>query len=194
MSRQREAGFSLIEMLVAVSILMILSGLLFLGTNSARKKETEKYVNALSNQIRLLQTTSMSMSGKWRLGLYLKDKKYYCVLESEKNTGPESGRVIWEVRSEKTMLGRTGAVDYNLVSVESGEGSGDGEAKQESAPHESDDEKGNLIHIWRFDSDTGSCIEGAGTMAVTGIDRTRYLTVYRENGRCEIDDSLEKGE
>lgn len=193
MRTNRNAGFSLIELLVAVTILFILSGLLFLGTNSARKKETEKYLNALSNQIRLLQTTSMSMSGKWRLGLYLKDKNYYCVLESEKKNGGSTDRADWEIRSERTRLGHTGVVDYRKVSAESGEsgeipGAADGESEPSPGPVQgvSGGEKGTLIHVWRFDSDTGSCIEGAGTLSVTGIDRPWYLTVYKENGRCEI--------
>ena len=67
---------------------------------------------------------------------------------------------------------------YELLSGGSGEGSGAEE-----------DSKGTLIHVWRFDRDTGSCIEGAGTLAVTGAGKTQYLTVYRENGRCETGDA-----
>lgn len=167
-------GFSLIELIIAMTILLVLSGMLFLGTNSARRKETEKYVNALSNQINLSKTTAMSKSGKWRLSLYLNDKDYYCVHETEKRKEDDEEDTCWEIQSEKVMLGRSGTIKYELLSGESGEGSG-----------LADETKGTLIHVWRFDRDTGSCLEGAGILAVTGAGKTQYLTVYRENGRCE---------
>ena len=166
-------GFSLIELIIAMTILLVLSGMLFLGTNSAKRKETEKYVNALSNQINLSKTSAMSKSGKWRLSLYLKDKDYYCVHEIEKRKADDEEDTYWESQSEKVMLGRSGVMKYELLSGGSGEGGTDDEAK------------GTLINVWRFDRDTGSCIEGAGTIAVTGAGKTQYLTVYRENGRCE---------
>lgn len=171
-------GFSLIELIIAMTILLVLSGMLFLGTNSAKRKETEKYVNALSNQINLSKTSAMSKSGKWRLSLYLKDKDYYCVHEIEKRKSDDEEDTYWEIQSEKVMLGRSGVMKYELLSGGSGEGRGVEE-----------DSKGTLIHVWRFDRDTGSCIEGAGTLAVTGAGKTQYLTVYRENGRCETGDA-----
>lgn len=170
-------GFSLIELIIAMTILLVLSGMLFLGTNSAKRKETEKYANALSNQINLSKTSAMSKSGKWRLSLYLKDKDYYCVHEIEKRKTDEDD-TYWEIQSEKVTLGRSGVMKYELLSGESGEGSGT-----------EDVAKGTLLHVWRFDRDTGSCIEGAGTLAISGAGKTRYLTVYRENGRCETGDA-----
>ncbi len=171
-------GFSLIELIIAMTILLVLSGMLFLGTNSAKRKETEKHVNSLSNQINLSKTSAMSKSGKWRLSLYLKDKDYYCVHEIEKRKADDEEDTYWEIQSEKVMLGRSGVMKYELLSGESGEGSGTEDAA-----------KGTLLHVWRFDRDTGSCIEGAGTLAVSGAGKTRYLTVYRENGRCETGDA-----
>lgn len=47
----------------------------------------------------------MSKAGKWRLGLYLKEKEYYCILESEEKASGESGGVYWESRSEKSDWG-----------------------------------------------------------------------------------------
>lgn len=174
-----EGGFSLIELIIAMTILIILSGVLFLGTGVAKRRETEKYANSLRNQITLSQTAAMAKTGKWRVGLYLKDKDYYSVHEVEKRTGENEEDVFWEIQSEKVMLGRSGAVNYELKSGESGSTTGT-----------ADGEKGILLHTWRFDRDTGSCIEGAGTLAVTGAGKTHYLTVYRENGRCEIDETL----
>ena len=168
-------GFSLIELIIAMTILLILSGMLILGTGSAKRKETEKYANTLANQLTLSRTTTMSKTGKWRLGLYLKDKDYYCVHEVEKRAAESEDDTYWETESEKIMLGRSGVMNYKLLS-----GKGGAEDSRD------DEDKGILIHAWRFDRDTGSCIEGAGTLAVTGTGKTEYLTVYPENGRCAV--------
>lgn len=165
-------GFSLIELIIATAILLILSGILVIGINSSRKKETDKYVNELANQIRLTQTTAMSKAGKWRLALYLRDGDYYCVRELGKEEGDNADSLSWEAESEAVKLGHAGALNYQEDSKGGGGASPDGAEE--------------LIHVWRFNRDTGSCIEGAGTLTVTGISRTKYITVYRENGRCEI--------
>jgi len=112
MKDNTNSGFSLIELIIAMTILLVLSGMIFLGSDSARRKETEKYAAALGNEILMARTASMSKAGKWRLGLYLKEKEYYCILESEEKASGESGGVYWESRSEKVRLGHAGAVDY----------------------------------------------------------------------------------
>ena len=89
MKDNTNSGFSLIELIIAMTILLVLSGMIFLGSDSARRKETEKYAAALGNEILMARTASMSKAGKWRLGLYLKEKEYYCILESEERH-PES--------------------------------------------------------------------------------------------------------
>ena len=115
MKDNTNSGFSLIELIIAMTILLVLSGMIFLGSDSARRKETEKYAAALGNEILMARTASMSKAGKWRLGLYLKEKEYYCILESEEKASGESGGVYWESRSEKVRLGHAGAVDYEWV-------------------------------------------------------------------------------
>ena len=99
MKDNTNSGFSLIELIIAMTILLVLSGMIFLGSDSARRKETEKYAAALGNEILMARTASMSKAGKWRLGLYLKEKEYYCILESEEKASGESGGVYWESRS-----------------------------------------------------------------------------------------------
>ncbi len=185
MKDNTNSGFSLIELIIAMTILLVLSGMIFLGSDSARRKETEKYAAALGNEILMARTASMSKAGKWRLGLYLKEKEYYCILESEEKASGESGGVYWESRSEKVRLGHAGAVDYEWVSG-SGDPDGEGNVSDGAETGEGSLEKGKLIHAWRFDRDTGSCMEGAGTLKVTGVGRTRTITVYKENGRVDI--------
>ena len=47
MKDNTNSGFSLIELIIAMTILLVLSGMIFLGSDSARRKETEKYAAAL---------------------------------------------------------------------------------------------------------------------------------------------------
>lgn len=178
-------GFSLIELIIVMTTMLVLSGMLFLGSNSARRKETEKYAAALGNEIQIARTTAMSRAGRWRLGLYLKEKEYYCILESEEKAAGETGGVYWKSRSDKVRLGHAGAVDYEWVS-ENGGSADEGNVSDDAGTGEGSLENGRLIHAWRFDRDTGSCMEGAGTLMVTGMGRSRTITVYRENGRVDI--------
>ena len=55
MKDNTNSGFSLIELIIAMTILLVLSGMIFLGSDSARRKETEKYAAALGNEILMAQ-------------------------------------------------------------------------------------------------------------------------------------------
>lgn len=110
--KTRNSGFSLIELIIAISILMILSGLVFLGINTAKRKSTDKSARELCNQIQLLHTVSMAQAGEWRLCLYEKDREYYCI--QERLTEVSNG-FAWEAASEKTKLGHKGTVFYEMT-------------------------------------------------------------------------------
>lgn len=166
-SVRNQSGFSLIELIITISILIVLSGMTFLGINFSRGKELNQHTRELCRQIELIQTISMSRSGIWRLGLYEKDGDYYCVQE-RKNSSDGGG---WDRMSEPVDLGYKGAIHF-----------------PESTPEEEESslEHGRLIWEWRFDRDTGACTKGAGLMEISGVGRTQHLTVYLENGTCEI--------
>lgn len=184
-SGQRTAGngFSLIELLIAMSILMIFSGLFFLGINASRRKDTEKYAVELSNQIRLLRTVSMSKAGEWRLALYESDGEYRCV--QERMMTAEDGSHSWTAASEMVKMGHKGAVIFKGAVYEEAAGEGTGEENAPGNSSENDSGNGTLIRSWRFDRDTGACIEGDGILEVSGPGKTMEIAVYRENGRCE---------
>lgn len=199
--KTRNSGFSLIELIIAISILMILSGLVFLGINMAKRKSTDKSARELCNQIQLLRTVSMAQAGEWRLCLYEKDREYYCIQERLTEVG---NGFAWEAASEKTKLGHKGTVFYELTQdmdhdAEKSGTQGDGGQESGSQGGESwvsSSQKGKaqgnggqdgsgLVHSWKFDRDTGACIKGAGILEVSGSGRTMEVAVYPENGRCE---------
>lgn len=167
------AGFSLIEMVLAVAILTFLSGMIFLGTGSFRRKETDRFSRELCNQIRLTRTVAMSKTGYWRLCLYLKDGDYYCV--QERGTKEAGGEIVWEAKSDTAGLGHEGAVTYTRT---------DNQDTDQTQETKAGEDSGELIAAWRFDRDTGSCIKGAGTLELVGQGKTKTITVYRENGYC----------
>ena len=105
MKDNTNSGFSLIELIIAMTILLVLSGMIFLGSDSARRKETEKYAAALGNEILMARTASMSKAGKWRLGLYLKEKNITVSWRARKRHPESQAGVYWESRSEKSQTG-----------------------------------------------------------------------------------------
>lgn len=189
----KNRGFSLIEMVVAVAIISILGGLFFIGSDAIRRKKTEQYAGELCGQIRLMQTVSMAKAGMWRLCLYEKDGEYYCIQEQkQKDTD------VWEPQSQPVEMGISGAMTYRAVnSIGNGEenglenerdAQGAGGVEMDTGAGTDNMDAGLLIRVWRFDRDTGACIEGAGTLEVSGTGKRKRITVYKESGYCEESD------
>jgi len=87
----RELGFSIIELLVAMAILMILSSIFIVNLNSAnRRLDLNLAVQYLVSNIRLMQTKSLapdplSASGVYGLFFTLDNKNEYILFEDKSN-------------------------------------------------------------------------------------------------------------
>ena len=175
MKKNKNSGFSLIELIIAISVLLVLSGLLFMNIGVSKEKEGAGYSRELCNQIRLMQTVSMSKAGRWRLVLYERDGSFYCVqekLEGEDGTGGGTGdgtSEAWNPKSEETAMGKSGSVTYT----------------NSARPSETSDSGTTLIGEWRFDKDTGACLLGAGTVEIETAGKKRIVTIYGTSGYCE---------
>jgi type II secretory pathway pseudopilin PulG len=169
-------GFSLLELLIALTILMIMTLVITIGIGMYRRRDAERYARALQNQIQMTQTVSMTKTGTWRLALYCKNKKYYCVQEVKKD-GNGSSEMVWEQSGKKTELGFDGAVHW--------------EKKNSQSPASGADP--DLIMVWQFASDTGACVDENGNVITTAADITAKngshyrITVYGVNGYCEVE-------
>jgi prepilin-type N-terminal cleavage/methylation domain-containing protein len=160
------AGFSLVELLIAITILVILISATTLGIGAAHRRDTERYAGALKNAIQLTQTTTMTKAGQWRLVLVLDNasSRYYCVQQHREDSNSE-----WQESGTRVDLGASGTVQWTS-----------GYAVPET------ETQAGLVHIWRFDPDTGACICGTERAQIQGPGRTWQVTVYRTNGYCEM--------
>lgn len=172
---KKNTGFSLIELIIVISIMTILCGLVFINPSVSKRRKVEQYASELGNQLKLAQTMAMAKAGQWRLCLYLdKDDNYYCVQEQKKSG--DSG-TTWEAVSEKVKLGHDGAVVYTAKTSEDSSGGTESTGGTDS---------GTLIREWRFNRDTGACELGAGILEVTGGGTKKNIIVYKVSGRCEV--------
>lgn len=165
--KHNNAGFSLIELIIVIAIMAVMSSALVLGPGVSRRKEVDRFAKELSNQIQQMQTLTMAKAGKWRLAFYENEDSYYCVQE-KKEINPETGTSTWTATSGQTKLGLAAAVSYRKNGVETPEAPTD-------TPH----------FIWRFNRDTGACIEGAGTYDIRGYNKVKQIKVYEGSGRCK---------
>jgi prepilin-type N-terminal cleavage/methylation domain-containing protein len=168
-------GFSLVELLIAMTILMVLTMMVFIGIGTSRRRDAERYAKELQNQIQLTQTTALSRAGQWRIALYRDTSgRYYCVTQHSDAADGTQQEESWVDYGKRTELGREGAIHW---APEAG-GAGDAAAQQ-----------GADTRIWscRFDSNTGERVAYDGTLLVSGAGTCYRITVYRENGYCEVE-------
>jgi prepilin-type N-terminal cleavage/methylation domain-containing protein len=170
-------GFSLIELLIAIAILIVLTTAATIGIGISRRRDTERYVKALQNQIQLNQTFSMTKAGEWRLTLYRDSSrhKYYCVQEVKNSSG--NG---WTEYGNQVELGPEAAISWN--------------------PDRSADSDGAVpmpVYTWQFYSDTGAWKDSSGAVgsgtasmdvlrANAKVGKSYDVIVYKENGYCEV--------
>ncbi|MEG1781405.1 MAG: type II secretion system protein, partial [Clostridium sp.] len=79
----KNAGFSLIELMVVIAVMGVLSTLLFVNPQIGRRKEVDRYTRELCTQITLMRTISMAKAGEWRLVMYEREREYYCIQEKK---------------------------------------------------------------------------------------------------------------
>ncbi|MEG1902480.1 MAG: type II secretion system protein [Clostridium sp.] len=171
----KNAGFSLIELMVVIAVVGVLSTLLFVNPQIGRRKEVDRYTRELCTQITLMRTISMAKAGEWRLVMYEREREYYCI--QEKKEPDAEGKLMWTEQTGAIPFGHVGAVRYVKMTDGTNEGAVDSEPVDGQ----------RTIFVWRFNRDTGACLEGAGKFAISGAGKTREIKVYAQSGRCEAE-------
>lgn len=171
---KQNKGFSLIELIIVMAVMAVLSGLLLLSPRVTKRKEIEKYTEQLCEQITMMQSLTMARVGQWRLSMYEAEGSYYCVQEkkyADSNPAGESTETWgWEPQSGEIDFGSGVLYEGAVEGSTDYEGAGNGQTP---------------VFVWRFDQDTGACIQGAGTYRISGFGRTKQIKVYAQSGRCE---------
>lgn len=89
--RSDTRGFSLVELIIAMGIIAVFSGIVFAGVGYANAGRTKKASNMLNSKLTYIQTETMSKKGITFLYLYKKsDGIFMCSLNTE-DTGNEKG-------------------------------------------------------------------------------------------------------
>lgn len=167
-------GFSLIELLIAMTILLIFTLTVGIGIGTAHRRDAERYAKELQNQIQMTQTDALSKTGQWRLALYQDSTgRYYCTAQHSDSAQLIPEDESWMDYGKRTELGRSPAIVWKLDS---------------GTPQSAIAQAGSTL-IWqcRFDPETGARISYDGALLVEGTGKTYKVTVYRENGYCEVE-------
>ena len=162
-----QQGFSLIELLVVLTIIMTMTGITVMGMGSYRGKMTEQQVRAVSDELLLAQNTQQKRPGTFRAELRQDSHVWYVVIsrtmDREITTGTD-----WSEYDRRELA------SANTLRIS--------------------DEKGTLLkegidgayYRWTFDRASGACTEGAGTLLFSGSGKAYRLTVYGPSGRSEV--------
>ena len=94
-------GFSLIELVVAMAIMVILGGITMLGVNAYLSRNVDKYASELRNQVDLVRQLVQSRPGCCRLRLYEDAEGYHSVVEYS-----DDGVTEWQAAPKSILAGK----------------------------------------------------------------------------------------
>ena len=165
--RREQSGFSLIELLVVLTIIMTMTGITVMGMGSYRSKMTEQEARAVLDELMLAQSTQRARLGNFRVDLRQEDHSWVVVLFRT---------------MDEEITASTKWTEYDR--------------KELTSPNslKISDDKGQLLkegmdgsyYRWIFDRATGACTQGAGDILFSGSGKTYRLTVYAPTGRAEV--------
>lgn len=160
-------GFSLIELLVVMSVIMTMTGITVMGMGSYRAKITERYTREIADELLLTQNSQRIRPGTFRARLLQDGHEWVIAVERTMDT-TQGGDPDWSEYDRK-VLGSSNSLRVSAANGKLLQGDSTG-----------------TYHEWRFDRETGACTDGAGEILLEGSGKTCRLTVYAITGRTQI--------
>ena len=106
----KNAGFSLVELIVVVTIIAIMVGGSFAGFSMLARGDSKKAVKNISSQITELRTNTLSAAGTWFAEIYKKDNSYR--IDIKKTTTLADGITKSEELVSSTAIGSRITISY----------------------------------------------------------------------------------
>lgn len=200
------SGFSLLELVVSITIIVVLTGSAALGVRSYQTRNIDFLARQLKNQIERTRQASEIRTDDNHLKIYLREKEYLCQLEFQ---NPEGNWKTEETEAEKSAGSDDTAVDssiktykdrYQVVGKIIHLGSSDHvtirycygdlpEPLSEGSGTPIGDE--NTPLSFTFDHNTGELTGGETgkdlNIIISGYEKTNIVTIYQNSGYVSID-------
>ncbi|MBR4529499.1 MAG: prepilin-type N-terminal cleavage/methylation domain-containing protein [Lachnospiraceae bacterium] len=162
-----EAGFSLIELLVVISVIMTMTGITVMGMGSYRAKITERRTREIADELLLAQNSQQIRPGIFRARLMQEGHDWVIAVERTMDTEQKKDPAWSEF--DRKSLGSSNSLRIMAAN---------GKLLQSDST--------GTYHEWRFDRETGACTGGAGEILLEGSGKTYRLTVFPVTGRTQI--------
>ncbi|MCR4763620.1 MAG: prepilin-type N-terminal cleavage/methylation domain-containing protein [Lachnospiraceae bacterium] len=165
--KRADAGFSLIELMVVLSIIMTMTGITVMGMGSYRGKMTERQVRNIADELLLTQNAQQTRPG------------IFCARLIQDNH-------VWSVEVVRTMdeeiYAGTVWTEYDRKEL----GSANALQIADTGGRLLTSDRNGAFLTWRFDRETGACTEGVGSIILSGSGKKYRLTVFGPTGRTEV--------
>lgn len=172
MYKNKNAGFSLLELIVVIAIMAVLGGIVIGNSNYIGNARLRKYTELTDSFMRKVRTEVMAKNTVNGVCLYESDGSYYIESYKEKKSG---GAVVFEtVKKEK--LGNTYGIEISVSKQ-------DGSAKKELK----DNPGGTLSTFIRiqYDGSTGAVSKiYVNTEDTSDLTYTKITLEKGENSKC----------
>ena len=172
MSKNKNGGFSLLELIVVIAIMAVLGGIVIGNSNYSKSAQVKKYTELTDGFMRKARTEIMSKNTVSGVCLYEKEGCYYIESYKEKENG---GTVTFEtVKREK--LGKPHGVE---ISAAKQDGTGEKTLRDNAG-----DSLSTFIRIG-YDRSTGAvskfCVN---TEDISDLTYTKITFKKGENSKC----------